>query len=178
MGEPLRLPFLIGGHSHSADAGQINSPARPHRGKSAAPSPAPGDAPLSGGQGQNRSRDRLSRAPGGPYGRLIRRRRLERRPKLTFALRRPLASPPLLWERKRVLTFAPDPQECSSIWLEHRSPKPGVEGSSPSTPASVWQFQADCISQSPHSSLTAAECPAPLSPLPPPPDSARARPHI
>jgi hypothetical protein len=27
-------------------------------------------------------------------------------------------------------------KECSSIWSEHRSPKPGVGGSSPSTPAS------------------------------------------
>src|SRR5262249_10036994 len=38
-------------------------------------------------------------------------------------------------------------------WLEHRSPKPGVGGSSPSTPASylaeifsVW-FAADCASE-------------------------------
>ena len=174
-----RLPFLICGHSRNAGAGvPINSPAGPHKGKSAAPSPAPEDAPL------NRGRGKIGQETGFPVhkDRLLATssgaRRLERRLKLTFVLRRPLASPPLLWERKRVLTFAPDPQECSSIWLEHRSPKPGVEGSSPSTPASVWQFQAECLSQSPQGAITAAECPAPLSPLPPPPDSALARPHI
>ena len=127
-----RLPFLICGHSRNAGAGvPINSPARPHKGTSAAPSPAPEDAPL------NRGRGKIGQETGFPVhkDRLLATssgaRRLERRLKLTSVLRGPLASPPLLWERKRVLTFAPDPQECSSIWLEHSPVTGKAAGSSP-----------------------------------------------